>query len=432
MIHSQQEKGIMTPGYRLLTLLSAMLAAGCNSSPAPPQGSAGEATSSARPFTVGFLGALTGNFASSGKDTLDGFTLYLEQIDHTAGGRTIAVIVEDTAGAPNTALAKARKLVEQDEVDILVGPTLANEGSALRDYVDRANAPTLFPSVSSDDITQRARTPWIIRPGWTSSQPAHAFGRWLYDQGKRRAATIAFDYAFGWESVGGFQQTFEEAGGKVIQKIWTPQTTSDFAPYFPQIRKDVDAVVVAQSGGNAIRFLQQWQEFGLKGTYPLYGLAATTDEAVLKSMGDEAVGVVTVLHWSAALRTPAAREFVQSFKEQFNNAPGYRAEGGYVTAQIIADALERTDGDPGVGKALIDALRDVTISGAPRGPISFDEYGGVIENVYIRRVDRIDGELQNTVIATLPDVSQFWTYDPETFLSNPVYSRDHPGCANCQ
>ncbi len=297
------------------------------------------------------------------------------------------VIVDDTSGDPNTALAKARKLVEQDKADLLVGPTLANEGYAVRDYIDRAKGPCLFPVVSGDDITQRKRTPWIIRTGWTSSQPAHALGKWAYDQGKRRIAIIAYDYAFGWENVGGFQRTFEDAGGKVVQKIWTPQTTSDFAPYFPQIKKDVNAVVVAQSGGNAVRFLQQWQEFGLKETHPLYGLAAVTDEAVLKSMGDEAVGLITVLHWSAVLQTPEAQAFVKKFRDEYKDAPGYRAEAGYVTGQVIAKALENAAGKPGGGKELVDALRAVKISDAPRGPISFDPYGGIVENEYIRRED---------------------------------------------
>ncbi len=394
---------------------------------APSPAAAGEA-----PFKIGFYGALTGNFAASGKDTLNGLTLFLKEVNYTAGGRKIVVIVEDTAGDPNTALAKARKLVEDDKADVLVGPSLANEGYAVRDYIDRAKAPNLFPVVSGDDITQRSRTPWIIRTGWTSSQPAHPFGKWVYDQGKRRAAFIATDYAFGWENVGGFQRTFEDAGGKVVQKMWTPQTTSDFAPYFPQLKKEVDAVAVCQSGGNAVRFLQQWQEFGLKGKIPLYGLCAITDEALLKSMDDEAVGLYSVLHWSAALQTPRAEAFVKKFEEQFKDAPGYRAEAGYVTAEVIARALENTHGNPGGPKGLVDAMRAIKISDAPRGPISFDEYGGVVQNEYIRRVDKVKGELQNTVIATFPNVSQFWTYDPKTYLGKPVYSRDYPPCPNCQ
>jgi branched-chain amino acid transport system substrate-binding protein len=420
----------MTPRRAFLSLLLVVLMVGPGMLAVPPQASG--AAGSLPPFKVGFYGALTGNFAASGKDTLNGLTLFLKGINYTAGGRKITVIVEDTAGDPNTALAKARKLVEEDKADVLLGPSLANEGYAVRDYIYFTKAPSLFPVVSSDDITQRKRTQWIIRTGWTSSQPAHPLGKWVFDQGKRRVAMIATDYAFGWENAGGFQRTFEDAGGQVIQKIWTPQTTSDFAPYFPQLKKGVDAVVVAQSGGNAVRFLQQWQEFGLKGKYPLYGLCAITDEAVLKSMGDEAVGLFTVLHWSAALQTPAAQAFVKKFRAEFKDAPGYRAEAGYVTGEVIARALDATGGQPAGPRGLIDAMRAVKISDAPRGPLSFDEYGGVIDNEYIRRVDRVKGELQNTVIATLPNVSQFWTYDPAMFLNKPVYSRDYPPCTHCQ
>ena len=419
----------MTARRPLFALLLVILVAGSSSAVA-----AGTPTpaSSLPPIKVGFYGALTGTFASSGKDTLNGLTLFLKEINYTAAGRKIAVIMEDTAGDPGTALAKARKLVEQDKVDLLIGPTIAGEGYAVRDYIDQAKAPTLFQIVPSDDITQRNRTPWIVRTGWTTSQPCHPFGKWVYDQGKRRVSIISYDQAFGWENVGGFQRTFEDAGGKVVQKIWTPQVTSDFAPYFPVLKKDADAVVVSQSGGNATRFLQQWQEFGLNKTYPLYGVAAITDESILKTMGDEALGLFTALQWSAALQTPVAQAFVRRFKEEYKDAPGYRAEAGYVAGRVLARALENTGGNPGTGMKLVEALRAVKISDAPRGPISFDEYGGVVQNIYIRRVDRVGVELQNTVIATLPSVSQFWTYDPKTYMSKPVYSRDYPPCTYCQ
>ena len=400
--------------------------------PAPTKAAAAAPATNLPPFKIGVYGALTGNYASSGQDTINGINLYLKEINNTAGGRQIQVISEDTAGDPNIAMAKARKLIEQDKVDVLVGPSLANEGYALRDYIDSAKVPNLFPVVSGDDITQRKRTPWIIRTGWTSSQPAMPFGKWVYDQGKKTVAILAYDYSFGWENVGGFQKAFEDAGGKVVQKIWTPQVTSDFAPYLPQLKKNVDAVVVAQSGASAIRFLQQWQDFGLKDTVPLYGLSAVTDEAILKSMHDEALGLTTVLHWSAALQTPAAQAFVKKFEGAYKDAPGYRAESGYVTAGVIAKALEATKGNPGSNQGLLDALRAVKITDAPRGPISFDQYGGVVENEYIRKVEKVGGALQNTVIATIPNVSQFWTYDPQKYLSEPVYSRDNPGCPNCQ
>lgn len=384
------------------------------------------------PFKIGLLASLTGNFASSGKDLQAGVEMLLEEVGYTAGGRKIVLITEDTAGNPDTALAKARKLVEEDGVDILIGPNLSSEGYALRDYIDKVGIPALYAVVSADDITQRQRTPWIVRTGWSSSQPVHVLGQWAYDQGARRVATLAYDYAFGWENVGGFQAAFEAAGGQVVQKIWNPTDTKDFAPYIAQLDlANIDAVFIQQSGGNAIRLMQQLKEFGVTEQIRVFGGGTLTDESVLKSMGDEALGLTTALHWSAALDTPKAREFVAKFRERFGYVPGYRAEGGYVAAKVVVMALEATNGNPGGPKGLLEAIKAVEISDAPRGPVAFDEYGGVVQNIYIRVVEKVDGELQNTVIETFPMVSQFWTWDPEEFLAHPVYSRDYPPCTYC-
>lgn len=410
-------------GRRMLTVLIglALLVGACKS-----DDSGSVATGGGGTFKIGYYGALSGDFASSGKDALNGLTMFLEESNEQAGDIEIEIISEDTGGDPQNALNKARKLVEQDGVDVLVGPTLADEGYAVRDYVDQAKVPNLFPTVSGDDITQRLRTDWIIRTGWTSSQPAHPFAQWVYDQGVRRVAIIAYDYAFGWENVGGFQNVFEDLGGEVVQKLWTPQETSDFAPYLGQLNEDVDGVVVAQSGSSAISFLQQWQDFGLKGELPLYGLAAISDESILKEMGDEAVGMFTTLHWSAALETDAAQTFVEDFQSKFDYEPGYRAEAGYVTGQVIVSALENSDGGFDDAAELAEGFKAVKID-APRGPVSFDEYGGIIQNVYIREVTKANGALQNTVMDTFDDVSQFWNYDSEAFLDTPVYSRNNYG-----
>lgn len=404
----------------LITVALALTLAGCRSADTVTGGAGDDV------FKIGFFGALSGDFASSGKDTLNGLKMYLEEIDSSAGGVDIELVTEDTGGDPQNALVKVRKLVEQDAVDVLVGPTIASEGYAVQDYIDQSGVPTLFPTVSGDDITQRLRSDWILRTGWSSSQPVHPFAQWVYDEGVRRVAIIAYDYAFGWENVGGFQNVFEDLGGEVVQKLWTPQETSDFAPYLGQLNRDVDGVVVAQSGANALRFLQQWQSFGLKGEIPLYGLAAITDESLLRTMGDEAEGLVTALHWSAALDTPEAESFVSAFEEKYDYPPGYRAEAGYVSGGVIDQALDDA-GESAEAEGLMDAMRAVQIDDAPRGPISFDEYGGVVQNIYIRRVEEVDGELQNTVVDRYDDVSQFWKYDPEEFLDQPVYSRNDYG-----
>jgi len=149
-------------------------------------------------------------------------------------------------------------------------------------------------------------------------------------------------------------------------------------------------------------------------------------------MSDEVLGVVTALHYSAALETPANKRFVQAYEAKFKQVPSYYSEGAYVAGLTLKAALEADGGDVENVDRLIAALRKVDLSGAPRGPIRLDDYGNPIQNVYVRKVERIGGRLQNTVIHTFPNVSQFWTYKPEDFLKLPVYSRDVPPCRHCQ
>jgi branched-chain amino acid transport system substrate-binding protein len=242
---------------------------------------------------------------------------------------------------------------------------------------------------------------------------------------------IGYDFAFGWEVAGGFQRTFEDAGGQVVQKLWPPLNTPDFGPYLAQLRRDVDAVFCVFSGADALRFAKQYSEAGLKGKLPLIGGGTFTDEHVLRTMGDEVLGVVTALHYSAALATPANKKFVQAYEAKFKQVPSYYSEGAYVGGVALKAALTATGGDIENGEKLLGALRRIDLSEAPRGPIRFDDYGNPVENIYVRKVERVGGQLQNTVIHTFPNVSQFWIFKPEEFLKNPVYSRDYPPCKHC-
>ena len=176
--------------------------------------------------------------------------------------------------------------------------------------------------MAPDDLTQRQRAKWIIRTGWTSSQPNHPLGEYAYQDLKfRKVVIMGLDFAFGWECSGGFQKTFEESGGKVIQKIWGPLTVNDFSPYLAQISKDADAVYAVFAGRSALQFTKQYQEFGLKGKIPLIGGGTTTDEHVLPSMGDEAIGIITSLHYSEALDNPANKKFVKAFVRRRRRPP---------------------------------------------------------------------------------------------------------------
>src|SRR5205809_463456 len=193
---------------------------------------------------LGGPGTLVG--PALGKDMLGGTELYLDEIGRQVAGRKIELIVEDTEGVTATALTKARKLVDQDRVHILTGGLLASTGYAIHPFADGAKIPTTYPVMSSDDLTQRKPAKWVVRTGWNSSQSMHAFGEWVAKNLKhKKIAVVAFDYAFGWESVGGFQRTFEEQGGQIVQKIWVPLSTTDFAPFLAQIKRDADAVSAA-------------------------------------------------------------------------------------------------------------------------------------------------------------------------------------------
>src|SRR4029434_8713622 len=384
------------------------------------------------PIKVGFMSSLTGPLSPNGKDMLNSFELFLEEQGGKLAGREVKLITEDDAGNPATGLTKLRGMVEGQGIELLVGPLSAAVGYAIRDYIDGNKLPAIFPLVSGEDITQRKRSPYIVRTGWSSAQPSHPFGKWVYDNLKyRRIAIIGYDFAFGWEVASGFQRTFEEAGGQIVQKLWPPLFTADFGPYIAQLKRDVDAVYAVFSGADALRFAKQYEEAGLKARLPLIGGGTFTDEHVLRTMGDEVLGVITALHYSAALNNPVTRKFVQAYETKFKQMPSYYSEGTYAAGLQLKRALEAIGGEAENRERLVAALRKVELADTPRGSIRFDDYGNPIQNIYVRKVERVSGRLQNTVNYTFEKVSQFWTYKPEEYLKNPVYDRNFPPCKYC-
>src|SRR5436189_24175 len=248
--------------------------------------------------------------------------------------------------------------------------------------------------------------------------------------GYKRIATIADDFAYGHEHTGGFQRTFEENGGKIVQKLWPPIATPDYGTFIAQIKPNVDAIYAGFGPTNGQRFLKQYKEFGLK--LPVLGMVTTTEESSLKSMGDEALGVITAGTYSAALDTPTNRKWVQAMRAEYKDDPGYCTIGGYLGVLFLEAGMKAVNGRVEDKAAFMKALRAVSLPDTPQGPIHLDAYGNPIVNVYIRRVERRDGRLMNVVIDTYREVSQFWKYDPATFLAAPVYSRDYPPAKNIE
>ncbi len=384
------------------------------------------------PIKIGFLSPMSGAIAQAGKDMYSGCELYWQESGWRIGDRKLEVILEDTEGQPATAVSKLRKLVDSDRVNLLAGVILSNVAYALVPPIEAAGIPTIYPINSAEDLTQRKRPKWLIRTGFSAGGNMHPFGEYAAKVLKyKKVVTIGLDYAFGWETVGGFHKSFEDNGGQIIQKLWVPLNIQDYAPYLAQVKRDADAVFVVALGRWTVLFAKQYADSGLKGRIPLIAGGTYTDEHVLSQLGDESIGVISAHHYSAALDTPANRKFRAAFEKAYSRTPSFYSENCYTGARVITEAVKAVQGHVEDRAALMAALRRVEITDAPRGPIKIDEYGNPTQNIYIRKVERVNGVLQNTVIYTYPAVSQFWHYDPQKFLEQPVYSREFPPCKHC-
>ena len=380
------------------------------------------------PIKIGVLVPTTGNVAASGKDMLDGWNLYWDQHGKKAGGRDIEIYVEDSAGNPDTALTKSRLLVEQRQVHMLVGGLLANVGLAVADWAKGNGVPYFIPIVAADDLTQRAVIPNVLRvAGWTSSQDAHPAGDWAFKNGYKTAATIANDYAFGHENVGGFVHTYADAGGKVLGEIWNPQGTPDFSSYMAQLQSlNPQLVFTEQVGADSQRFVKAWSDFGLKGKIVLLGNETLTDQSLLRNMGPEAEGIMSVGHWAEGRNSPETQNFVNAYDKAYGKLPSYYSVNMYVAAMWIAAAIDKANGNVEDRQNLIKVVRETSFADTPLGPMKMDEYGNPVFNVYLRKVEkRPDGRLWNVVVETFPNVSQFWTWSPEEYMKMPAYTRDY-------
>lgn len=378
--------------------------------------------------TVGFMSPTTGFVAALGTDMQRGWEMYWEQNGNTVDGVTVETIFEDDAGDPEIALTKARRLVEEEQVDITAGPILANTAYAVAEYVADQEIPNLHIT-AADDLTQRENDPHVLRVGYTSSQTNFPAGQWAFEQGYETAVTICPDYAFGWESCGGFVSAFTDAGGEVVEQIWHPLGTQDFSTYVTQIQQTApDVVFVGSAGGpDAILLFRSWVDFGLLGT-PMIGNCCFADQVFLREIGDEAIGAVqSFTYWVEGRDDEEVQNFVAAYEEAHGEIPSLYAAGSYMMANLVAEGLQTTGGEVN-GAQFIDALRGVSLENSLYGPLSFDDYNNVVGPVYVTEIEeREDGTLWSVVSETHEDVSQFWTDDPDGFMENPVFTRDYQG-----
>jgi branched-chain amino acid transport system substrate-binding protein len=372
------------------------------------------------PVRVGFIYPDTGFAAQLGLDLRDGFQLYWSEIGNKAGGRPVEILLENKGSCKaDEGLTKAKKLVERDRVQMLGGIICTPVAYALRSYVIEKKVPIMIMNAGADGLTQKLRNPYIFRNSFSNSQGSHELGDWLYKQGYRKMTLMAADFGAGHEHIGGVARTFIEAGGQVIQEIYPPLATADFAPYLARVRRDTDVVVTAIFAADALRFVKQYEEYGLKGKIPLAGKAITLEDA-LPAMGEAALGVISSFHYSAALDNPANKHLLRAWAAKYKRPVTGMADQGYGAAQMIARAVESVRGNVENQEAFLSALRGVEVD-APRGKVKFDAFQNAIHTFYIFKVEKREGTLQNIPIASYPETTQFGKWTPAEFMAMPGY-----------
>ena len=375
------------------------------------------------PFKLGLLTVKTGPLAQGGIQMEQGIVTYLKEKNYTFAGRKVDFISADSGGNPAGAKTKAQELIERDKVDSIVGPLAAFELLAITDYIAQQKTP-LLSLAAAEDMTQRRPNPYFVRASATSSQAMHPMADYAAKELKlKNVITISEDFAFGYEQMGGFQQTFEDNGGKILKKLWPPIVTPDYTPYLAQIA-DCDGVCQGFAGSNPLRFMKQYVAAGLK--YPVVSGETGGDDALMHSFGDEAIGMYSCCPYTLDLQNESNKRFVAAMQKDYKVDPGFYAAGLYINGMVVEAALEQTGGKSDNKEELIKAMRSVSLTDTPRGPVKFDHFGNVIGNFYVRKVEKANGKMMNKTVKTYENVSQFWNYDEKKFLSQPVYSRDYP------
>ncbi|HUQ74534.1 MAG TPA: ABC transporter substrate-binding protein [Burkholderiales bacterium] len=378
------------------------------------------------PLRIGFLTVRTGPLAAGGRQMEEGINLFLKERNNTLSGRKVQIIFADTAGQPAQAKTKTQELVEREKVHVIIGPLATFEALAIDDYILQARVPLITPtSAAQNDLAQQKKSDYVIHAMGTAAQPTYALADYATKKlNMKRIAMIADDFTYGHEGAAGFHRVFDDAGGRIVQKLWPPLNVPDYGSFIGQLKGDADGIYAGFAGSNPLRFLRAYREYGVK--LPVFGNATLVDEGVLKNMGEEALGVYSATWYAVDRDTPDNHRFVASIQKEYKVTPGFYTAGTYTSGLWLEEALKLVNGKFEDKAAFVKALHNVKLEHGPIGPIRLGEYSKPILNIYIRRVERKNGELVNSTVATYPNVSQFWTYDAKGFIAGPQYSREYP------
>ncbi len=351
------------------------------------------------PFSAGPYVPLANEIANS-------LEMALADAGSAVAGREIKVLREDSTHKPDVAQAKAKKLIFEDKVDLLVGPVGSNEVAALTGVAKQAKVPIIIPNAGDNEATGEQCSPWVLRTSFSNDQIVREMGPWMIKQGYKKVSLIAFDYAAGHQMMDGFKKTFTAAGGTITNEQYPPfGPISDFGPYLGKI-KDAkpDAIFTFFAGPPATALVKQFSEFGLKDSIKLTATGWLISPLNLPSEGDAAVGVIGILNYVPAIDTPENRAFQKEFQEKYHRTASEFAAQGYDTGKLIHAALQALSGKTDDKAKLVGALHSVTVAGT-RGTIRIDpKTNNIIQDIYIYQAEKMDGAVGFKVLDRIPAV----------------------------
>jgi branched-chain amino acid transport system substrate-binding protein len=350
-------------------------------------------------FKIGLIVPMTGGQASTGKQIDNAVKLYMQQHGDTVAGKKIEVILKDDAAQPDNTKRLAQELIVNDKVNVIAGFGVTPAAFAAAPLATQAKIPEVVMAAGTSVITEKS--PYIVRTSFTLAQSSTIIGDWAVKNGIKKVATLTSDYAPGNDALKYFKEHFTAGGGEIVEEVKVPLANPDFAPFLQRM-KDAkpDAMFVFVPAGQGGNFMKQYAERGLdKSGIKVIGPGDVTDDDLLKDMGDAVVGAVTAHIYSADHPSEVNKAFVAAYEKAYNTRPGFMAVGGYDGIHLIYQALQK-DGGKTDGDQLLAAMKGASWE-SPRGPISIDpETRDIVQNVYIRKVEKKNGELYNVEFET--------------------------------
>jgi branched-chain amino acid transport system substrate-binding protein len=357
-----------------------------------------------KPLKLGHLNSFTGAIAYTAENNVNAMTMYLDSINWTIAGRKVEILKEDDQFNPQVGLQKAKKLVESDGVDLLIGIQASNVALAVLNYAKQKKVFLMITGAGADAITW-GRNPHVFRTSLSAWQLSDPMANWAYDNLAKEFVTAGSDYAGGRDVIAQFKGPYVARGGKILKEIWPPLGTTDFSAYLTDIKSiSPPATYNFMPGTDGMRYLQQFDEFGLKDKTAFCGFALL-DSLILRNVGRAAIGAITTTVYTDTVDNPENKQFAPAYHERFKIWPDYYSDYGYVAARVIDEALKATDGDTSNKDKLAEAMVKVQFN-APRGPFRFDPVThNPIQNVYVcKGAELAGGRIGNEVIGTIKDV----------------------------